>query len=217
MHTVAAAALTEQPLVKGWADGLTADEVSMCMEFVDRAVSRKILVPLPNICVEHAFRMPVKDDEIAGKIDALFYGENWVRIDDHKVVSSSRWCLSGEDLRTDIPMMVYAGYALGQAPQADTVVLRHNYFIRDTMDTRFVEVEIPRAEVRSFWAKRIMPLLAEMGGVRLMQHWADVPGHDRKSEACNRYNGCSFTSICHGGLPIEQFGAVQTSESGAPF
>lgn len=214
LHYLCAAALDGREVVPTWAENLTNDEVEECLEFRDLALAKGVLVKRPGLLCEHDFRMPIAHEEMHGIIDVLDLGGV---VEDHKVVAAARWAKCKADLLTDIPMMIYAGYLLQREPSLTQVVLRHNQFIRDQRRATWTEVTVPRDQVRAFWGRRIMPLLKTMDATRGVEQWADVPGQERKSDACTAYGGCPFHSICHGGLPLEQFGTSKPEENGAPF
>ena len=214
LHKVAAAHLESKPLPPTWADDLMNDEVERCQELRDRAIRKGVLRARPGLLIEHDFRMPIAADEMHGIIDVL--DEAGVIVEDHKLVAAAKWAKTEDDLLADIPMMIYGGFALSRKPDAANVTLRHNQFILDTMDVRAVEVVVSRANVRGFWARRVMPLLATKEKTRTVEQWADVPGQPRLSPACTKYGGCPFANICHNGLPMDQFVGETGTTEGAP-
>jgi len=214
LHFVCGAHLGGQPLPKDWAEHLTNDEVERCLELRDRGIRKGVLRAREGLLIEHDFTMRIKDDDMHGVIDV--YDAAGV-IEDHKGVSAAKWAKTETDLRDDIPMMIYGGYALSQNPALAEVTLRHNQFIEDILDARAVEVTVSRAEVKAFWGRRVMPLLARMDKTRGIEQWENVPGQPRLSAACTKYKGCPFAAICHGGLPMDQFALPETGQNGAPF
>lgn len=216
LHKVCAAALAGQPVLKGWDDGLTDEEVERCLELRDRALQKNVLIPRPNLRIEHDFRMPIGEQEIHGVIDSLDLDSPRIIIEDHKSIASAQWGYDEQKLINDIPMMAYAGYAFTQTDKEEAV-LRHNQFISDRRDVREVEVTVSKADVRRFWGRRIIPALKKMEAVKTIELWSDVEGHDRKSDACTIYGGCPFMSICHNGMDIKAFGGKAPEVNGAPF
>lgn len=214
LHYLCAAALGGEDVIDTWAKNLSNSEVEECLELRDLALMKKVLLPRPGLLCEHDFRMPVGSEEMHGVIDVL---DLTGVVEDHKLIASARWAKTKHDLLNDIPMMIYGGYLLQREPALEQVVLRHNQFIRDEHRATWTEVTVPRQQVRQFWAKRVMPLLKTMDATRCVEQWADVPGQERKSDACTAYGGCPFASICHGGLPMDQFGTAKPEENGAPF
>jgi hypothetical protein len=213
LHKLLACRMTNAALDPTWAADLTDREVEMAVGFVDLGLRRGIVRPR-EVIAEHDFHMPIGAEDMHGVIDVM---DLLGVVEDHKTVSRAHWCKTAADLREDIPMMIYGGYLLQQQPALNEVTLRHNQFIQEDEEVRFAEVKVSRPEVRQFWARRVMPLLRIMDRTRGVEQWADVEGRDRKSDACTAYGGCPFATICHGGLPLEEFQGVGPEASGAPF
>lgn len=214
LHKVNAALMGGTDIPKDWAEHLTAEECEACLELRDMGLRKGVLRPRPNLLIEHDFRMPIKDDEMHGVIDVM---DRQGVIEDHKLVYAERYAKTEADLLADIPMMIYGGYLLSVESNLQEVALRHNQFIRDTMRVRAVEVVVSRAQVRAFWGRRVMPLLETMDRTKSVEQWVDVPGHDRLSKNCTAYGGCPFATICHSGLPMDQFNPPAPETNGAPF
>lgn len=214
LHKLNAAFMGGTDIPQDWHEHLTDAEVERCLELRDRGIEKGVLRFRPGLLIEHDFRMPVKEQEMHGIIDVLDLSGV---VEDHKAVASSRWAKTEDDLLADIPMMIYGGYLLSREPTLGEVTLRHNQFMQDTGNVRAVEVKVSRANVKAFWAARVMPLLRTMDSARGVEQWENVSGHDRLSEACTAYGGCPFVAICHKGLPIDQFVGCAPEKNGAPF
>jgi len=214
LHHLCAAALMGQPVQSNWSEHLSDAEVEESLEFRDKALSKQVLRPRSKLLCEHHFLMPCGPEDIHGVIDVLDMDGV---IEDHKVVAAAKWAKTEDDLRTDIPMMIYGGFLLRANPGLGGVVLRHNQFIRDSRKVTFTEVAVPREDVRTFWARTVMPILNVMKATQAAAKWEDVPGHDRKSPACTAYGQCPFHVVCHGGMSVEEFSGAKVEESGVPF
>lgn len=216
LHALCAASLSASPRPPGWDAHLSRTERELALRLFEAGAEH--LVPRPGLEVEVDVGIRSGSHEICGRIDCLDPNPESLEVVDHKTASSARWLKKPEDLRVDVPMMVYAGYALSRAPRAARVTLRHNQFVEDDPRVESVSTTVSREEVRSFWGREIIPLLQSSETVSRMTDWRLVPGHPACSKACHAYNGCEFAAICHGGLPIEEFGSEAAASWGwAPF
>lgn len=214
LHLLCASWLLDEPVPENWHEKITPDEREQCRNFLDKAVAKGVLVRRPDLMVEHKFDMRMGQDTIGGRIDVL---DPAGVVEDHKTVGSKRWAKKAEELRTDIPMMTYAGYALKHFERVNEVRLRHNQFFKDSGDVDFVEVTVTRDEVRQFWKERNMAILDRMAVARKAREWKDVPGHELNSEPCKAYGGCAYVPICHRAMSIEAFKNSSQGEREVPF
>lgn len=216
LHALCASSLAGRPRPPAWDHHLSRAERELALRLLDAGAS--VLIPRPGVEVEIDFALRSGEHEIFGRIDCLDPSPTSLEVVDHKTASSARWLKKPGDLRTDVPMMLYAGYALHRAPSAGEVRLRHNQFVEDEPRLESASVVVSREEVRSFWASTIVPLLRSAEAVEGIEDWQRVPGHPACSKACHAYNGCKFAAICHGGMPIQEFTPERAAAHGwAPF
>lgn len=216
LHALCAASLSGRPRPAGWDHHLSRQERELALRLFQAGAD--VLRPRPGLEVEIDVALRSGEHEICGRIDCLDPSPHSLEVIDHKTASSARWLKQPEDLRTDVPMMLYAGYALWRAPAATEVKLRHNQFVEDDPRLESASVSVGRDEVRSFWAQTIVPLLRTADAVKDIEGWQQVPGHPACSKACHAYNGCKFAAICHGGMPIQDFTPERAAAHGwAPF
>lgn len=201
LHELCAAALSGQEPPPTWASEVTEAEARMAERMVATAVERKILVHRPGLWIEHAFIMDTPHGQQSGRIDCL--DPNGI-LEDHKSSSSERWLKTAADLRENLQMMTYAGYFLSKF-KVPRVWLRHNQFVTSDGTVTFTEVAVTPDEVRDFWRRRLLPIMAAQGRTLPLPQWTDVPGHEPKSEACQAYDGCPYAVICHSGVAIEDW------------
>lgn len=213
LHLLAASHLGGEPVPDDWAKALTPVEAARAERMIEKAIAEEVLKFRPGLLIEHKFLLPVGPSEQSGIIDCLDLSGV---VEDHKTAASERWIKTEDDLRNDIPMMIYAGYLLSRA-KPDKVWLRHNQFIMDNETVTFTEVAVTPDEARQFWRERIMPAMQGQLNVISLAQWQDVPGHERNSPACTAYKGCPYAAICHNGIPLEKFSFQKPVKDDLPF
>ncbi len=199
---------------------INIQEAALIKRLIEAGIEEGVLERRPGRKIEHEFWMPVIEAhesadgttvKLVGYIDLLLPGE----IQDHKSSKSTRYAKSGAELRNDTQMLVYARVALdaldarrvgGEAGLtaatlanelgADTVVVRHNLFVKDVDQTkvRATSTAVTRAEIDARW-RVVVKTAHKMLETRKLTSWNEVEGPASYS-TCNDYGGCAYRSIC---------------------
>lgn len=212
LHLLAASYLGGTPVPQDWAWALPKHEAAKAERMIEKAKG-DVLKHRPGLLIEHSFLLPVGPSQQSGVIDCLDLSGV---VEDHKTAASEKWAKTADDLRQDMPMMIYAGYLLTLA-KPSKVWLRHNQFILDNETVTFAEVAVTPDEVRQFWRERVVPAMQGQRAVYELPQWKDVPGHEKNSPACTAYKGCPYAAICHGGVPVEKFSFQKPVKDDLPF
>lgn len=213
LHLLAGAYLGGEPVPDDWDKAIPTHEAEKARRMVDKAIEEEVLRYRPGLLIEQAFTLPVGPSTQGGFIDCL---DLTGVVEDHKTAGSDRWIKTEDDLRNDIPMMIYAGYLLSCA-KPDIVWLRHNQFILDSEMVTFTEVSVTPDEVREFWRARVIPAMEGQRKVYSLPQWGEVPGHERNSDACTAYKGCPYATICHHGVALDKFSFQKPVADDLPF
>ena len=215
LHALCAARLTSSSPPPDWDRQLAPKERELVLELFEKA--GPVLQPRPSVQVEVDFLVTMARREIHGRIDVLDLGET-IEVGDHKLTSSEKWMKTPEELRVDVPMMLYAGYALSLRESVSSVTLAHNQFVEDSRRVYRTAVEVSRDEVKSFWRTVLVPLLNDADRLRQVTDWRVVDGRPPCSSECRAYGGCHYAAVCHGAMPIERFSPEAAEQHGwAPF
>ena len=139
-------------------------------------------------------------------------------IGDHKSAKSRRYALTPAKLQVDVQMNCYSAGALALLPEAQSVRLRHNVFLKDPAATEPaypVNAEVTRDEVNRHW-RQVVSWSIEMAelrkfhpmgeGVERADGWHKVKGavEDGRPDECQGYGGCPFRDVCFGRCSAQQ-------------
>lgn len=177
-------------------DGLYPDLADKAGQLASKALH---LIPL-----ERAVQSEVRFDQLpiqpespipmAGIIDLLCLDGDVPLCLDFKTTKSKRWVKRKSDLVTDIQLMIYARFALANAPHAESIDIGLVY-ISSSLETPFthlVQTRVSRVDVDAFWEKEIEPSMDEIA----LASVSYANEMNRSYDFCSAYGGCQLIDIC---------------------
>ena len=197
---------------EGWNKGLGDFDASLVKRLVEKGIEEGVLRRMPDREIEAPIgvwngrnftpRQMVPGVGVCGYRDVKSPGV----VEDHKSVKSRGYCKSQADLLADPQMLLYAAIAIIELAEAgeelpETVLLRHNQFVKNPDDllVKAVEVDVELDIIQEFWEKTLEPAAADMlrykKTMRDETKWSDIEG-PRAKGACQSYGGCPFARIC---------------------
>jgi len=193
---------------------ISPSQQDLVRRLVAEAIEEGILVRREPREMERSFERVMLTHEgvnviVSGFIDLEHVGE----IQDHKTTSSTKWIKSPNELRSAIPMNLYAydhveGLKEMGAPVPPKITLRHNAFVTDFAApvVRKVEAEVTLAEINSVY-DQMLAMARRMVELRSVvdDGLEEIRDPDNPAEACNAYGGCPFRTICSRKESVEQY------------
>lgn len=156
----------------------------------------------PELLIEATVDEPLDphaDGEVRrmiGRVDVADFRRGTPEITDWKTTSDLKYAKTEYELETDVQMNVYAWWALGLAPEADQVVVRHVVIpTRGAARGIATEATLPRADVMGRWSDYLR-ILDEMDQVRREASPARIDPLGERNGECERYGGCPHLGRC---------------------
>lgn len=169
----------------------------------------------PGVLLEQQFEIPTYLGGPAWKgfIDIMWHSPpGHVTIIDHKTRSDFRYCLTEEQIQTDLQLSSYAHAASIEWPQADSFLVAHNYILTPRPNAKeqkkprakLVKAELNRAQVARLWetslaSVREMDKLYQLGVKTPIE---EIPFNGSE---CSKYGGCDYRKQCGFVEPAEKF------------
>jgi hypothetical protein len=131
--------------------------------------------------------------EMIGFIDLLDVSNS--KIIDHKTFKRPQDCLTEDDLKNNLQLMIYAYWYLLKLDNKKGVWLRHNQINKiDPESSKYTEVWVSRETVEDYWAENVVPVVEEI---------LDLQGAEKEKftctiARCGDYGGCSYQKHCEG-------------------
>ena len=207
LHACCERFLKDQPLYPpGWDSKITPEESSLIVSLVNAGIEAGYVEKRPGGQTEQWFELPVEEEPdvlLVGKIDYESPG----RIEDHKHSKNTNYLKSGNALKKNIQMMIYAKKHLrdlqkkGEVP--GIVALAHNQFVKAPPVVKRAEAEVTPQDVETFWQETVLPLIRELKRAQTVKDPFDLD--DPPKSACNAFGGCSYRTICSGQETVEVY------------
>jgi len=154
---------------------------------IERAMQSEVrFSELPN--------KPECDYEFSGVIDLLCLDGDVPMVKDFKTTRSRRWMKASYQLKSDIQLMLYAAYALANAPQATRCEIGLIYIGKDPAKPFAHEVSdiASRDEVDLFWNSVILQAAREIE-MAIISSASDM---QRNYDFCPAFGGCKVMDYC---------------------
>lgn len=185
------------PYPAGWDRQVTPKEAAEIRALVTAGIEQGVLRRMPGRVIEGEFQTPVIPGvTLKGKIDVLLPDG----VEDHKSAKTMRFVLSEEALQTDPQLLIYGHECLSRNPKLTEVSVRHNVFCREGKVRGTGPVMIQAEEINRFWTQSVVPFAQNAVELRAKglkdEEWAKVSGPAPGSNACKKYRGCAFASVC---------------------
>ena len=152
-----------------------------------------IYVPDTHI-VEKKIALPINEHaEMTGFIDLLDVTDG--KIIDHKTFKRPMDCLTEQDLKENLQLMIYAYWYLYKLDKKKGVWLRHNQINKiDPEASKYTEVWVSRKHVETYWNENILPVVEEL---------VEMQGQEKEKftctlARCGDYGGCPYQDNCDG-------------------
>jgi len=155
-------------------------------------------LPAPGQCIVEGggenFRW-FPDGEVFGFTGRMDWIEPDIpRVGDHKSTGDLKWAKTVDQLRKDIPAIIYSAYVLGKY-NAQRVEGRWVYYLMGTRpQARAVDFAFSREEILEKMGP-IVILARQMAGILALE--PDVLDLDYDVEACGKYGGCPYATQCN--------------------
>lgn len=180
---------------------INTDDRALVKSLIADAVSRSVLRRLPGRHVEQRVETWVMPDVT---MVMVMDQRNHEVVEDHKTPGRRDYAMGPAKLARDAKSLCYAMDQLRTYPEEskDGVRLRLNQACKDTKEktpTWATETVVPAADVEAFWDQQVIPTAKEMVDLASRnladEDWPAVEG-PREDDACTKYDGCPFQSIC---------------------
>lgn len=197
-----------------WPDGWDCDldfaDSGLVQCLIEDAIDKQVLVRKGNEKIEEAIQLIVLPDKAASIIGYIDI-ERPTAIEDNKTAKSEKWTKKPDELKKEIQLLIYGCALAKKRPAVSSVILRHNYFIKDPREpkTFSVETTVTRAELDKFWHNFIVPVARELLDLKRsrtpLENWQTVPKAELQSTCERRYGGCAFQNICNGSMTPKEY------------
>jgi hypothetical protein len=163
------------------------------IEMVKIAFNKEILYVPNKFLIEHPIKFNVNDmASIRGYVDFLDVSNG--KINDHKSISSKKWALTEETIKTDLQLNIYGFWYLQKIPNKKHVYYRHNQLHKIDPDlSSFIEVKRSRDDVMDYWCNEIKPIIDEIVDLYLN---CEKKNYLCNLDACKDYGGCGYELTC---------------------
>lgn len=184
-------------------EGISLKEQALVKSLISKAISEGILMRVPGRKIEEPIRnWKIMDGFLLnGFIDLLEPGA----IRDHKTTKDMKWAKSvkkdsSNALSKSVQMMLYGYWYYEKAgwPKDMPVALSHQYYVKNEnkLHVEKRELSVTWPEVKGFFEQDIQPIMELMAVYRDETDFAKIPLPENTEEACRKFGGCPFATIC---------------------